>query len=120
MAAPIPRNLNRQYDPRQARQIEALLRQNQQNILPPREEPQRLFINEARLPPERVPLYVNRGLRWAFFFVLEAIIIMFSFRICGHIFDPLPELIRPLFSLVQLAMFILLTHHAIFRLHVFD
>lgn len=105
MAAPIPRNPNPPH--------------NRRNRRPAQQERLELFINEHRLPPGRLPLYINRIFRWAFFLVVEALILVFCFGICGAAFDGAPDEFKPLFWLIQIAMFIVFTYHAIFRTDIF-
>lgn len=80
---------------------------------------QNLFMDEAHLPQRPIALWINRIIRWSFFIVLEGIIISLCFGVLGHAFSGAPEFMTPLLSLFQIAMFLYLSYHAIFRINIF-
>lgn len=91
MAVPIPQNPNQ---PR-----------NEMGPRPRRhQEPQpNLFIDEAHLPPGRVPLYVNRIFRWVFLLLVESFLAVLFFGIFSEFTTHAPEPFRPLLAIAQLA-----------------
>lgn len=117
MAKPIPRNPNSPQPGRPAARFEFPVRINlNQNL---RQAPQNIFIDEAELPPGRIPLWVNRVIRWMFFFVVEGIILSFCFRVLGSAFKGAPEFMTTMLMLFKFALFLLLSYHAIFRINIF-
>jgi len=117
MAKPIPRNPNSPQPGRPAARFEFPVRINlNQNL---RQAPQNIFIDEAELPPGRIALWVNRVIRWMFFFVVEGIILSFCFGVLGSAFKDAPEFMKVMLSLFQFAMFLYLSYHAMFRINIF-